>query len=147
MTDDIEIHLCAPGDEKLFTHIAPEVFDDPIVPEKLAQYLKLPHHHLFIALEKGTIVGQLTALSQEHPENRPGDLFIDEVAVAPAARRRGVATRLMQAAFALGRQLGCRDAWLGADADNQQARAFYQSLGRKHEEVALFTFPLQPPET
>ncbi|MGE4251645.1 MAG: GNAT family N-acetyltransferase, partial [Parvibaculaceae bacterium] len=102
---DVDIHLCRPGDEELFGRIADDVFDDPVEPEKLARYLALPNHHLFIALEDGVIVGQLTALSYAHPENRPGDLFIDEVGIAPSAQRRGIGTRLMQAAFALGRRL------------------------------------------
>lgn len=142
MADDIQIHLCVPGDEKLFRHIADDVFDDPIAPEKLAGYLTLPNHHLFIALERGIIVGQLTALSYHHPENRPGDLFIDEVGVAASVQRRGVATRLMQAAFALGRKLGCRDAWLATEVENREARAFHESLGQKGEPVIYFNFQL-----
>jgi ribosomal protein S18 acetylase RimI-like enzyme len=142
MADDVEIHLCGPGDDELFRQIADDVFDDPIEPEKLARYLTVPNHHLFVAIEKGIIVGQLTALSYEHPENRPGDLFIDEVGVAEPARRRGVATRLMQAAFALGRERGCRDAWLGTEVENLEARAFYESLGQKGEPVIYFNFRL-----
>jgi ribosomal protein S18 acetylase RimI-like enzyme len=124
MTDDIQIHLCGPGDEEFFRHIADDVFDDPIEPDKLAGYLTLPNHHLLIARERGVIIGQLTALSYRHPESRPGDLFIDEVGVAASAQRRGVATQLMQAAFALGRKLGCRDAWLATEVENREARAF-----------------------
>jgi aminoglycoside 6'-N-acetyltransferase I len=142
MADSVEIHLCGRGDEKLFGRIADGVFDDPIVPEKLARYLTLPNHHLFIALEKAMIVGQLTAFSYEHPENRPGDLFIDEVGVAAIARRRGVAKRLMQAAFAHGRKLGCRDAWLGTEIANREARAFYESLGEKGDSVMIYSFKL-----
>lgn len=142
MADDIEIHLCSPGDENLFRHIADDVFDDPIALLKLTRYLQMPNHHLFIALENGVIVGQLTALLNEHPEDRPGDLFIDEVGVAASVRRRGVATRLMQAAFALGRRLGCRDAWLGTEVENQEARAFYESLGEKGQPVIHYSFRL-----
>jgi aminoglycoside 6'-N-acetyltransferase I len=140
--NDITIHLCKSGDERLFRDIADDVFDDPIVLEKLARYLKLPNHHLLIAIEKGKIVGQLTALSYEHPESRPDDLFIDEVGVAASAQRRGIATRLMRAAFALGRQLGCRDAWLGTQVENREARSFYESLGPKGESVVYFNFRL-----
>ena len=142
MTDSIQIHLCAPGDESRFSHIADEVFDDPIAADKLARYLRLPNHYLFIALHKGVIVGQLTAVLNEHPEERPGDLFIDEVGVAASVRRRGVATRLMQAAFALGRTLGCRDAWLGTEVGNREARALYESLGHQGEPVMIFNFRL-----
>lgn len=143
MTGEIIIRLCAPGDEELFGHIADEVFDDPIGREKLARYLSLPGHHLFIATDDGVIVGQLTAVSYQHPESRPGDLYIDEVGVAATVRRRGIATRLMQAAFALGRQLGCRDAWLGTEVENLEARAFYESLGERPQKVMYYSFRLQ----
>lgn len=142
MTGDIDIHLCAPGDESLFGRIADEVFDDPVEPRKLAHYLTLPGHHLFIAIEKGIIIGQLTALSYQHPEKRPGDLYIDEVGVAASARRRGIATKLMQAAFELGRELGCRDAWLGTEVENAEARAFYERLGQQADEVMFYSFRL-----
>jgi ribosomal protein S18 acetylase RimI-like enzyme len=140
--DEITIHRCAPGDEGLFERIGEEVFDDPIDRAKLTRYLSLPGHHLLIAIEKGVIVGQLTALSYQHPENRPGDLYIDEVGVSPSARRRGVATWLMEAAFALGRDLGCAEAWLGTEIGNRDAQAFYESLGREAERVMYYTFKL-----
>jgi len=140
--DEITIHLCAPGDEGLFENIAEDVFDDPIECAKLRRYLALPGHHLFVAIEKSVIVGQLTALSYEHPENRPGDLFIDEVGVTASARRRGVATRLMQAAFTLGRQLGCGEAWLGTESENLEAQAFYESFRRRAETAMLYSFKL-----
>jgi hypothetical protein len=41
MTDNIAIHLCALGDEKLFRHIADEVFDNPTAIKKLTRYLRL----------------------------------------------------------------------------------------------------------
>lgn len=140
--DDIIIRHCRPGDEALFADIAEEVFDAPIETAKLARYLTLPGHHLFVAMEKGVIVGQLAALSYQHPEDRPGDFLIDEVGVTPSARRRGAATRLMQAALALGRELGCAEAWLGTEAENLDAQAFYESFGRKAGKVMYYTFEL-----
>lgn len=140
--DEVTIHCCAPGDEGLFDRIAEEVFDDPIDRARLTRYLSQSGHHLFVAIEKGVIVGQLTALSYQHPENRPGDFYIDEVGVSPSARRRGIATRLMAAALTLGKKLGCAEAWLGAEIDNREAQAFYESLGRKADRVLYYTFKL-----
>lgn len=140
--DEIIIHRCTPGDEPLFDRVAEEVFDDPVDRAKLTRYLSLPDHHLFVAIEKGVIVGQLTALSYQHPENRPGDLYIDEVGVSSSARRRGVATKLMAAALALGKELGCAEAWLGTETENLDAQAFYESLGRKADQVMYYTFKL-----
>ena len=140
--DEITIHRCVPGDEGLLDQIAEEVFDDPIDHAKLTHYLSQPGHHLFVAIEKGVVVGQLTALSYQHPENRPGDFYIDEVGVSPSTRRRGIATRLMAAALTLGKQLGCAEAWLGTEINNREAQAFYESLGRKADPVLYYTFKL-----
>ncbi len=140
--DEFTIHRCAPGDEGLFGRIAEEVFDDPIDRAKLTRYLSQSGHHLFVAIEKGVIVGQLTALSYQHPEDRAGDFYIDEVGVSPSARRRGIATRLMAAALTLGKQLGCAEAWLGAEVNNREAQAFYESMGRKADPVLYYTFKL-----
>lgn len=140
--NDVIIHRCAPGDEPLFDRVADEVFDDPVDHAKLTRYLSLPGHHLLVAIEKDVIVGQLTALSYQHPENRPGDLYIDEVGVSPSARRQGIATKLMAAALALATELGCAEAWLGTEAENLEAQAFYESLGRKAGRVMYYTFKL-----
>lgn len=48
----------------------------------------------------------------------------------------------MQAAFAFGRERGCREAWLGTEVENQEARAFYESLGQQGNPVITFTFRL-----
>lgn len=140
--NDVIIHRCVPGDETLFDRVAGEVFDDPVDRAKLERYLSLPGHHLLVAIENDVIVGQLTALSYQHPENRPGDLYIDEVGVNPFARRRGIATKLMAAALALAKELGCTEAWLGTEAKNLDAQAFYESLGWKADPVMYYTFKL-----
>lgn len=140
--NEVIIHRCVPGDEPLFDRVAEGVFDDPVDHAALTSYLSLPGHHLFVAIENGVIVGQLTALSYQHPENRPGDLYIDEVGVSPSARRRRIATKLMAATLALAKELGCAEAWLGTEAENLEAQAFYESLGRKADRVLHYTFKL-----
>src|SRR5262245_14555335 len=136
--DAIETHVCTTGDSSLFDRIALEVFDWPLDREKLEAYLALSNHHLIVAISDGEIVGQLTAITYQHPEARPGELYIDELGVTPNMQRRGIATRLVARARALAEEFGCSDVWLAMEPDNEGARAFYASLSGEFEEALLF---------
>ena len=60
--------------------------------------------------------------------------WIYHLAVAPAHRRRGIATRLMRGAEAALRALGCSKINLQVRATNQGVVAFYRALGYQIEE-------------
>ena len=60
--------------------------------------------------------------------------WIYHLAVSPAHRRRGIATRLMRGAEATLRALGCPKINLQVRATNQSVVAFYQTLGYQVEE-------------
>ena len=99
----VEIRYLGPGDEHVFERIAPDVFDNAVDRATLAHYLGTPGHHLIVAIAQGEMVGQVAAVVHRHPDLRPTELYIDEVAVTPARQREGIANRLLEAAFALGR--------------------------------------------
>ena len=138
----VEIIRVGPRDAVLFEHVAEEVFDHPVEPATLAAYLAQPGHHLIIALSDGQMVGQLSAVVHKHPDLRPTELYIDEVGVSPAWQRRGIASRMLDAAFALGRELGCQEAWLGTEPDNDPARALYTPRAEPVEDVVMYVFKL-----
>jgi aminoglycoside 6'-N-acetyltransferase I len=139
---DAEIVKVGPGDIARFAHVAAEVFDHEVDPAVLAAYLAEPGHHLFIALCDGQVVGQLSAVVHRHPDRRPTELYVDEVGVSPAWRRRHIASRLIEAAFALGRELGCAEAWLATEPDNLPARALYAPRAQAVEDVVMYAFKL-----
>lgn len=60
--------------------------------------------------------------------------WIYHLAVSPAHRRRGIATRLMRGAEATLRALGCPKINLQVRATNPSVVAFYQTLGYQVEE-------------
>lgn len=138
----VEIHTVQPGDEALFARIADEVFDTPVDQEGLAQYLATPGHHLVVAIAEGRIVGQVSAVVHRHPDRRPVELYVDEVGVSPAYQRRKIATAMLEQMFALGRSEGCVEAWLGAEPDNEAARALYAPMAQPVEDVVMYVFKL-----
>lgn len=123
----IEIRRLLPGDDAFFEHVAEEVFDEPIDPVRLSAYLATPGHLMIVALSEGVVIGQCAAVIHRHPD-KPTELYIDEVGVSPVFLRRGIARRMLAAMFALGRELGCEEAWVGTEPDNVAARALYENL-------------------
>ena len=139
---NVEIRHVQPEDERLFARIASEVFDHAVEPRSLARYLATPGHHLVVAIADGEIVGQVAAMVHLHPDGARTELFIDEVAVTPALQRQGIAGRMLDAMLEIGRDLGCREAWLGTESDNLAARALYARRSRSVEPFVMYAFKL-----
>jgi ribosomal protein S18 acetylase RimI-like enzyme len=138
----IEIRRLGPADVAAFDRVAEDVFDHAIDRAQLATYLATPGHVFIAALADGVMVGQLAAVLHRHPDLRPAELYIDEVAVAPRWQRQGIATRLVETAFALGRELGCAEAWVGTEPDNLPAQALYRRHSLPAVPFAMYVFKL-----
>ncbi|TGT81030.1 MULTISPECIES: GNAT family N-acetyltransferase [unclassified Mesorhizobium] len=132
----VEIRRLYPGDDALVMRVADDVFDEPVRPERLASYLAQSGHFMIVALVKGLVVGQCAAVIHRHPD-KPTELYIDEVGVSPAFRRQGIARKMLDAMFALGREHGCEEAWVGTEPDNLPARALYEAR-KPHAEAESF---------
>jgi ribosomal protein S18 acetylase RimI-like enzyme len=137
----IEIRRIGPADAALLDNLAPEVFDEPVRPDRLAAHLADPCHLLILALAEDQAVGQCAAVIHRHPD-KPHELYVDEVGVTPALQQQGIARRMMQEMFAWGRELGCASAWLGTETDNLAAIALYKSLGEDPQPIMMFEFDL-----
>jgi ribosomal protein S18 acetylase RimI-like enzyme len=138
----IEIRRVGPGDEALFERVADDVFDYPVDHDTLAGYLAAPGHHFVVAIAGGEVVGQAAAVVHKHADERPVELYIDEVGVAPAFRRKGIARLMLDELFALGRELGCAEAWVGTEADNVAATTLYETRGAAPEPFVMYVFAL-----
>jgi len=77
-----------------------------------------------------------------HPDARPTELYIDEVAVAPEFQRRGIARRMIEAMFALGCDLGCAEAWVGTEPDNLPEQRLYERRSQPAEPFVMYVFRL-----
>jgi ribosomal protein S18 acetylase RimI-like enzyme len=138
----VEIRYVGPGDEALFERVAPDVFDHPIERRQLTHYLATPGHHLMVAIVDGEVVGQVAAVVHQHPDGRPTELYIDEVAVAPALQRQGIARSLLDAMLAFGKELGCQEAWVGTEPDNRAAISLYETRSAPAEPFAMYVLRL-----
>ena len=137
----IETRRLTLADAALLDHVADGVFDEAIDPERVAAYLSEPGHLMLVALLDNEIVGQVAAVIHRHPD-KPSELYIDEVGVAPLLQRRGIARRLLDEMFALGRQLGCAESWVGTETDNVPARGLYESHGAAAEPFVMYVYRL-----
>ena len=136
-----ELHLLGPHDAAVLDRVADGVFDGPIVQAIATEFLKDPRHHLIVALSDDHVVGMITAVDYVHPD-KPAQLWINEVGVAPTHQRQGIGRALLQAMLAHGRKCGCTEAWLGTEHDNVAARGLYEDAGSVAEPFVLYSFDL-----
>jgi aminoglycoside 6'-N-acetyltransferase I len=135
----IEIRRLGPGDASVLDRVAADVFDEAINRKRLAVYLREPGHLMFVAIRDGEVVGQARGMIHLHPD-MPDELYIDNLGVTPAFRRQGIGTRLIRALLKAGKDHGCKEAWVGTEADNLAAKALYESLGTESELCVFFTY-------
>jgi ribosomal protein S18 acetylase RimI-like enzyme len=124
----VEIKVLQCGDDNILMNSAKDVFDNPIDPELTREFLEDPRHHMAVAIDDGLVVGFASGVHYVHPDKRP-ELWINEVALAPTHRRRGLGRALLRALFAVGRDHRCSVAWVLTDRSNVAAMALYESVG------------------
>jgi aminoglycoside 6'-N-acetyltransferase I len=131
-----QVRVLGAGDVPVLAQVASGVFDGPVRPELAAEFLSDPRHHLAVALHEGTVVGMASGVHYVHPD-KPPELWVNEVGVAPEHRGRGIARRLLEALAARGRSLGCTGMWVLTERDNTAARALYEGAGGEVDESAV----------
>lgn len=105
-------------------------------PEAIARYLQRNAGLSFVAEADGLLVGTILC----GHDGRRG--FIHHLVVAPSHRRQGLATRLLDA----GRRALCEEgltrAHLMVFRSNEDGLAFWRTVGRARDEIALFSVEL-----
>lgn len=111
--------------------------------QSLREFVSNPDRFYIIATIGGRIAGATHGYLHLHPAG-PKYLYIDEVDTVKQFRRQGVATAMMREAFAIGRELGATEAWLGTEDDNEPAKALYQSLRPSEiERGPIYTYKIE----
>jgi aminoglycoside 6'-N-acetyltransferase I len=124
----VEIRMLIPADAPLLLNAAEGVFDHAVVPGLSAEFLADPRHALCAAIEDGRVVGFASAVRYVHPD-KPSELWINEVGVAPTHQRQGLAKAILSELLAFAKHEGCGEAWVLTDDDNAPARALYAAAG------------------
>jgi aminoglycoside 3-N-acetyltransferase I len=95
---------------------------------------------VLVALAGGAVVGGLTAYVLDKLEQARREIYIYDLAVAQAHRRRGIATGLIRRLQAIARDQGVYVVFVQADHGDDAAIALYEGLGAR-EEVLHFDIP------
>lgn len=141
----VTIRILGASDGAALQHVAPDVFDGPVDPHWSAEFLADPRHHLAVAIDdaSGLVVGMASGVHYVHPD-KPPELWVNEVGVAPTHQGQGVGRRVLAALLAHGRALGCDAAWVLTTTDNSAARRLYGAVGgvEDSETPMMITFAL-----
>jgi aminoglycoside 6'-N-acetyltransferase I len=89
------------------------------------------------------VVAFASGVHYVHPD-KPPELWINEVGVAPTFQGRGLGKAVVQALLEHAKRLGCREAWVLTDRSNHAAMRLYASAGGEEAsgDHVMFNFPL-----
>ena len=132
----MRIARLGPGDERV-VHAGADLFDGPPTEAATRRFLAEPGHHLLVALEGDAPVGFVSGVETTHPD-KGTEMFLYELSVGKAHRRRGIATELVRALERLARERGCYGMWVGTEPDNEAAIATYRAAGAPPPEHGVF---------
>lgn len=86
-----------------------------------------------VALKEGRVVGGLAAYVLRKFEQERSEVYIYDLAVDGAHRRRGVATALIEAVKPIARDSGAHVILIQADQGDEPPIALYSKLGKREE--------------
>ena len=99
----------------------------------LAKLLAREHCIAIAAVEAGEVVGGLVAYELQKIEQERSEIYIYDLAVAEAARRRGIATAVIQRLREIAVLRGAWVIYVQADYGDEPAIALYTKLGRRED--------------
>jgi ribosomal protein S18 acetylase RimI-like enzyme len=135
----VEIHVLGPGDaDKVIA--AGYLFDDAPKIDAIQRFLAERNHHLLVAYEDGVPAGFVSGIEMAHPD-KGTEMFLYELGVAEAYRRRGIGRNLVKRLAEIARSSGCYGMWVLTDESNLGAMATYGSAdATAKEETVLFSW-------
>jgi aminoglycoside 3-N-acetyltransferase I len=123
------------------------VFDEPSEPlgdAFLGALLVRPDFWALAAFSGDEMAGGLTAHALPLTRAEAFELFIYDIAVVEAHRRKGVGRALVEHLGSEAARSGIRNVFVGADNEDLHALDFYRALGGEAAAVTMYTFDLVP---
>lgn len=94
-----------------------------------------------VAIVSGTVIGGLTAYELPKFEQARSEMYIYDLAVVEAHRRKGIATALIDRVRTIGKARGAWVVFVQADKDDIPPVSLYSKLGAR-EDVHHFDIPI-----
>ena len=110
----------------------------------LGALLGKPHFIALAALRGDEVVGGLAAYELEKFEQARSEIYIYDLAVREADRRKGVATGLIRALGQIAKERGAYVMFVQADRGDAPAIRLYESLGTRED---VYHFDIAPPDS
>src|SRR5918997_5994855 len=121
----MDIRALGPGNDAAVV-AAQHLFDGPARADATARFLDEPGSHLLVGYVDGEPAGFVSGVEVTHPD-KGTEMFLYELAVDEAHRRRGHGRALVEALAALARERGCTGMFVFVDDDNEAGPAPYPS--------------------
>lgn len=136
--DGIRLLHLGPEDHDILLNVEEGLFDNPLTPAQVFQFLAQGNHLMVLAMAAGRAVGMGSGVILMHPD-KPPQLFINEVGVRDDWQRKGIGKALVQRLRELADERGCADVWVATETDNCSARGLYSALkGRESGAVVIY---------
>ncbi|MDZ7267598.1 MAG: AAC(3)-I family aminoglycoside N-acetyltransferase [candidate division KSB1 bacterium] len=120
----------------------PDTYQNAVPSERyLRNLLGKQHFIVLVALAGDAVVGGLVAYELQKFEQERKEIYIYDLAVSAAHRRKGVATSLMRELQRIASERGAYVIFVQADQGDTPAIRLYESLG-KREDVHHFDIPV-----
>jgi ribosomal protein S18 acetylase RimI-like enzyme len=95
----------------------------------LERALAAPNCYVFLASRAGTPVGYVSAYRFPRLDHASDQVYLFDIEVAAAERRRGIGRRLVEELFAACRADGVTWAWAGTARENAAAQRLFAATG------------------
>ena len=133
------IKILSKADLPILLNVADDVFDNPVDKDLASEFLADPRHHIVAAMDDSVLIGFASAVHYIHPD-KPPELWINEVGVAPSHQKQGIGTAIMKEMLRLGQDLGCKIAWVLTEKENEAANGLYKSVGGVGSDAVMYEF-------
>ena len=133
------IKVLSLSDLSLLLKVAEDVFDNSVDENLAVEFLNDPRHHIVAAIDDGVMIGFASAVHYIHPD-KPPELWINEVGVAASHQKQGIGKAIMKEMLRLGQQLGCENAWVLTEKENEAANGLYKSAGGVGSYAVMYEF-------
>jgi ribosomal protein S18 acetylase RimI-like enzyme len=121
-----------PGDEEVVRRLAEREPQTALLADDRTIFL--------VAFQGDDPIGFVFGYELPRRRGAPSILFVYEIDVDPACRRRGIATRLMTELAAIATSRGITEGFVLTEPDNEVANALYASLGGARSEAVMWDY-------